>query len=286
MEAVDDNADFELARRLQEEEIQAIQNRNENLEAPLLDQNQQDENQEPSPPSIGAVRQTLIRVIAEVQRNSPALVMIYCIYAIVEIAATTLFASAFWNQECGRDLQIWLICFTSRLFVLVPLHIWKIRDPTSAERVRQTLQYLNIIVILTFVVGQKWVFEATCRGPFYTYCFIIIMMMYATLMLPVVVLIMVILCAPALIYIFQRFRIGSQAATELELDELPQEVYEGDNDSDEEMCSICINGYDRGDQLVRLPCDHRFHRDCIASWLRIKRICPLCRHDIREPVEL
>lgn len=88
------------------------------------------------------------------------------------------------------------------------------------------------------------------------------------------------------IYIFQRFRIGSQAATELELDELPQEVYEGDNDSDEEMCSICINGYDRGDQLVRLPCDHRFHRDCIASWLRIKRICPLCRHDIREPVEL
>lgn len=64
MEAVDDNADFELARRLQEEEIQAVQNRNQNLEAPLLEQNQQDENQEPSPPSIGAVRQTLIRVIA------------------------------------------------------------------------------------------------------------------------------------------------------------------------------------------------------------------------------
>ena len=31
MEAVDDNVDFELARRLQEEEIQAIQNRNQNV---------------------------------------------------------------------------------------------------------------------------------------------------------------------------------------------------------------------------------------------------------------
>ena len=88
-------------------------------------------------------------------------ILSYCIYAIAEIAATTLFTSAFWNQECGRDLQIWILCFTSRLFVVVPLHIWKIRDPTSADRVRQTLQYLNIVVVPShFLICQLAIKDA------------------------------------------------------------------------------------------------------------------------------
>jgi len=290
MAQVEEVDDFELARRLQEEEIERLgQNQNldvNGLRAPLLNQeNDDEENQEPNQPSpsASAVRQTFIRAIYEIQRNSPTLVFLYALYAIVEICSTIIMTTVYWDQNCGTDIQKWLLLFSSRLFVVIPLHIWKIRDPSMQFKITQLLNHINIGAIILFVLGQKWVFESTCRGPLYSYCIAILIMMYTSLMFPCFVLIMLCLCAPVLMYAFQRFAIGSEAATEVELNDLPTEVFEPDNEEDEEeMCSVCITEYEQGDQVMRLPCGHRFHQDCIISWLRIKRICPLCRNDIRQ----
>lgn len=45
-------------------------------------------------------------------------------------------------------------------------------------------------------------------------------------------------------------------------------------------CIICARNYETGDLLVRLPCAHHYHRDCIGAWLRTHRTCPLCRYEI------
>ena len=42
-------------------------------------------------------------------------------------------------------------------------------------------------------------------------------------------------------------------------------------------CTICMRDFDAGEVLVRLPCAHHFHRDCVACWLMRQGTCPLCR---------
>lgn len=42
-------------------------------------------------------------------------------------------------------------------------------------------------------------------------------------------------------------------------------------------CSICIEGYQSGEEVSSLPCLHIFHRDCINKWLRQCNSCPICK---------
>ena len=44
-------------------------------------------------------------------------------------------------------------------------------------------------------------------------------------------------------------------------------------------CPICLEEYKREDQLIKLNCDHFFHRQCIYEWFNknTQKNCPLCR---------
>ncbi|KAJ3135557.1 hypothetical protein HK101_004126 [Irineochytrium annulatum] len=62
-------------------------------------------------------------------------------------------------------------------------------------------------------------------------------------------------------------------------------------DEDERECVTCLNSYEDGQVLRRLPCGHRFHEACAARWLRGvghggegKRTCPLCVTDVTRAV--
>lgn len=42
-------------------------------------------------------------------------------------------------------------------------------------------------------------------------------------------------------------------------------------------CSVCLDEYEEGDELLQLTCGHVFHRSCIDVWLKKNSICPYCR---------
>lgn len=67
----------------------------------------------------------------------------------------------------------------------------------------------------------------------------------------------------------------------------------------EERCAICWEGYLEGSRMIRLqclhelqyiggsdsdiirlPCTHEFHANCIATWSKTTNSCPLCRFEI------
>ena len=51
----------------------------------------------------------------------------------------------------------------------------------------------------------------------------------------------------------------------------------------EEVCAICQDTMVANSQARRLTaCTHRFHTNCIDTWLSSNVVCPNCRHDIRE----
>ncbi len=41
--------------------------------------------------------------------------------------------------------------------------------------------------------------------------------------------------------------------------------------------AICRTSFEANEQLKKLGCGHLFHPECVANWLVITRICPICR---------
>lgn len=51
---------------------------------------------------------------------------------------------------------------------------------------------------------------------------------------------------------------------------------------DQHSCTICLERYSGGDTLRMLPCLHRFHRDCVDTWLEQQATCPICKSHIED----
>lgn len=51
-------------------------------------------------------------------------------------------------------------------------------------------------------------------------------------------------------------------------------------------CTICAEDFVKGQDVRLLPCNHKFHPECIDPWLvDVSGTCPLCRVDLRTPEE-
>ncbi|KAG3194233.1 hypothetical protein PC128_g9526 [Phytophthora cactorum] len=65
-----------------------------------------------------------------------------------------------------------------------------------------------------------------------------------------------------------------------------EDVESATSDCKERTCCICLNDYDSDeeevvevveDRMVKLPCSHQFHEDCVIDWFNTSTTCPLCR---------
>ncbi|CAM8911454.1 unnamed protein product [Rhodiola kirilowii] len=53
--------------------------------------------------------------------------------------------------------------------------------------------------------------------------------------------------------------------------------------SEQEECSICLDGFIPGEALAHLPCAHRFHSKCLDPWVQSNAHCPCCRMSLTSP---
>ncbi|KAK4369877.1 hypothetical protein RND71_009352 [Anisodus tanguticus] len=51
-------------------------------------------------------------------------------------------------------------------------------------------------------------------------------------------------------------------------------------DIDKDECTICLDQFKVGDNLMHLQCDHKFHSCCLVPWLENYAYCPCCRMEI------
>lgn len=57
-------------------------------------------------------------------------------------------------------------------------------------------------------------------------------------------------------------------------------------DCDEDDCPVCLDRFSSGQSVMCLPCEHRFHRDCLTPWLERHSQCPVCRANIPDQLLL
>ncbi|KAI8375344.1 hypothetical protein EDC96DRAFT_496902 [Choanephora cucurbitarum] len=55
------------------------------------------------------------------------------------------------------------------------------------------------------------------------------------------------------------------------------------NDPDiQEECIICQEHFTSALDLCVLPCEHKYHSECITKWLHVNSSCPICRSTVDE----
>jgi DNA-directed RNA polymerase subunit RPC12/RpoP len=79
----------------------------------------------------------------------------------------------------------------------------------------------------------------------------------------------------------------NQGSTSLGLSEmlinlLPKEKFvpNATGSSRQDDCSICLEQFQLWQKLVCLPCNHKFHSECLRPWLESHVQCPYCRAKI------
>ncbi|KAK1927145.1 hypothetical protein DB88DRAFT_543629 [Papiliotrema laurentii] len=45
-------------------------------------------------------------------------------------------------------------------------------------------------------------------------------------------------------------------------------------------CPVCKDDFEIGQEVMRIPCTHIFHPDCLEPWLRTNGSCPVCRFSL------
>ena len=83
-------------------------------------------------------------------------------------------------------------------------------------------------------------------------------------------------------------RYGSPPASKSEIDKLNKYILTKeklDNYGNENICSVCKEEFQIGNECMDLPCNHYFHKDCLMPWLNQHDSCPICRFELKTEDE-
>jgi len=70
---------------------------------------------------------------------------------------------------------------------------------------------------------------------------------------------------------------GAPPAAKEALNRLEREKFLKTSTDSDDKCPVCFELYEQAHDVVKLPCGHEFHLECVKTWLQAHDSCPICR---------
>lgn len=196
---------------------------------------------------------------------------------------------------CGRPLDVWIIAHCTLQFLQVPprMHLlwqfhWRqVADHTAASRIHELTTsrswgWGGLLAMASYcwcVVGIVWLLNSNFCSPCPDLYRLTFGMMALAVLKPCLTL-----------AAFRKLSEGQEqppppkGAREEVIASLPLlEYLPSAAEESQTSCAVCLCDFDSGEKLRHLPCGHKFHKDCIDTWLRRNKACPLCMYDAELP---
>jgi len=253
------------------------------------------------------VHENAIADASDVVARSPLVMSIITLLHLTEIAIASLCLAKGWDEGCDKPLGTWIVVWTCRLVIFIPLTWWRFilakraaRDQAAGRfvpeegtpdqiRARRYDRWMNTLSLCAMILVHFWYWESDACSPWLRkYVLAQIIIFYIRLCLPVFLLLSICLCLPCALILFHILAPRPGAAPEV-ISNLPTRKISrapgAPPPADSESCSICMADYEDGEELRVLPCRHEFHSSCVDVWLRQNPTCPLCRKNVASEPE-
>lgn len=217
---------------------------------------------------------------------------------------TTLHVLGWWvwyknyKKECDQPLPLWLLLNLCQPGIVSVLSMC-LEGATSSGYISGSLPrviwcVINQIPLQLFILGVIWfVNSETCEetNP-NLYGFVKFYLLYLVLSMTFFLLLSFAFVA-LLIYglmhgWFDDQAQGADPATIEQLETVPFSVElfrdNGEGGSNQKECCICTEPFGPDKIIKQTPCAHHFHEECLKPWLRVSKLCPLCRSNLEEAV--
>jgi hypothetical protein len=228
------------------------------------------------------VHQNAAQQAQQIQENSLPLLTIYCIFGIIEFVLAMVILSKGWDQPCDRPLRTWIILYSARWLLFIPLGIFRFRrrhrvfTERNPDRVMQWQTWLKLLAFVWMIIGQYWYFTSHCdhTSPWLSkFTLAMIIIFYIGLFLPIIILLLMCLCLPCVLILLQIFQTDPGAAPDV-IAALPKRSFQPSPDhvGDPPSCAICMEDYKPNEELRLLPqCRHEFHvsaqiQSSVGAW--------------------
>ncbi|GMH66863.1 hypothetical protein TrLO_g12769 [Triparma laevis f. longispina] len=228
--------------------------------------------------------------------------------------ATTLFSLLIWllisirsndSKQCDQPLEAYAYCALI-VAVYTPQHrkikkyVFRYdRERDGPRRPRKVLIFdraYQVCFLLYAILGIVWVRDCeTCQDTApQLYKSALTFVICQTVLL--ILLLLPLMCVPCIfIYLLRSgvlfadpnghpgrpMGLDKSVFEQLPLIKFNPELF--DNETHPTECCICMVDFDTTDDdkgIIKTPCEHVFHKECLATWLKNHRHCPLCRKDL------
>lgn len=73
---------------------------------------------------------------------------------------------------------------------------------------------------------------------------------------------------------------GPPPASKSFVETLPKISVDSELQKEANRCPVCLLDYELEEEVLKLPCKHIFHEECITTWLKQANTCCVCRHEL------
>mgnify|MGYP001046784046 CR=1 FL=1 len=165
-----------------------------------------------------AVQMTVAASLTTASSRAPRIVYLYLAWAAVELTVTLTVLIAERNSYCAQPLSAWIAGHTSRLLLLVPMYLRRVRGVAETEAEARLQSWLRLADFIWFIFGQSWFFEAeACRATaphLYNWSLALVVLMYAEMLAPLLLLICICFCLPCVLILMRIFATSPGASND------------------------------------------------------------------------